>query len=171
MTLPSNAHLLAFGRIIHQYGLCEVGVKITVSAILRLDIARTLVVLQPSSATDLKNVAKSLAKMTLDPKWSEVFCCIVGDWSAHNALRNLIAHSAWADGDRPGSIKPRNLSIREGRAKFAGDGEDEASYTADELEAAAKSLAFINKRNLQFLEDSGLRRIIDEKIDAESAEK
>ncbi len=170
MPLPSDAHLLAFGRIMHHYGLCEVGFKITISGMLRLDIAHGLVVLQPSSATDLKNVTKSLAKMTLKPKWAEQICCIVGDWSAHNGVRNLIAHSAWTGGDRPGSIKPRNLSIREGRAKFVGDGEDEASYTAMELEAIARSLALINRRTLQFLDDSGLRRLIDEKIDEVSAE-
>lgn len=108
--------------------------------------------------------------MILQPKWAEQFCCIVGDWSAHNAVRNLIAHSAWTDGDRPGSIKPRNLSIREGRAKFIGDGEGEVSYTAAELEAVARSLALINRRNLQFLDDSGLRQFIDENIEADSEE-
>jgi len=170
MAIPTDAHLLAFGRIMHHYALCETGIKITVSAILNIPVSEAVIVLEPGGATDLKNVAKSLAKAKLKPAFAETFCCIVGDWGGYNSLRNLIAHSAWTDGVRPGSIKPRRVSIREGRALFTGDEEDEKDYTAPELEKAAREIALINYRNAKFLDESGLQRIIDKYIDEASAE-
>ena len=167
MAIPSDAHLLAFGRIMHHYGLTEVGIKIAVSAMLRVDLAEALIVLEPTSAAQLINVAKSLAKIKLKPPLSEKFCCIVGEWGAHNGLRNLIAHSRWTDGSEPNSIKPMNLSIRQGHAQFCGNEADEKCYTAQDLETVSKSLAIINKRTLDFLEESGLQHAIEEMLGAE----
>lgn len=171
MTVPSDDHLIAFGRVMHNYAAVESGIKIAMSGILEIDLAHALIAFEPYSAINVKNVAKSLAKEKLKPKLAETFCHIVGEWSAHNTLRNTIAHTRWTNGIRPGSIKPRNLSIKEGRAKFVGDGEDEADYTADDLEAAATKLHEINERLKMFLELSGLNRIIESKMADDNDDK
>jgi hypothetical protein len=171
MAIPSDAHLLAFGRIVHNFATAETGIKITVSAILEIRLADALVAFEPYGAVDLKNVAKSLAKEKLKPELAERFCCIVGDWAAFNYLRNLIAHSRWTDVDcPPGAIKPRGYSIREGRAKPIGIDPDETTYTASELEAAAHKIHLINERLKKFIQETGLRRIIDKKMAEANAE-
>jgi hypothetical protein len=171
MAVPSDAHLLAFGRIMHAYAAVESGIKIAMSGILEISLSNALIAFDPYSANNVKNVAKSLAKERLKPALSEAFCQIVGDWAAFNGIRNTIAHSRWTVGDRPDSIKPRNVSTKQGRAKFVGDDDDEQSYTAPELDQILLELDAINERLKKFLIDSGLQRIIEEKMEGDTFEK
>lgn len=170
MAVPSDAHLLAFGRIIHNFASVETGIKLALCGILNTFIDSALISFQPYSAGDLRNVAKSLAKERLRPELSDQFCHIVGAWFAFNGLRNVIAHSRWTASHRPGAIKPRRLNIREGRADWIGDRESEQDYTASELEAAAEKLHLVNERLKAFLQSSGLADIIAENIDSERSD-
>lgn len=171
MAVPSDEHLLAFGRIIHAYAAVESGIKIALSGILEIDLTYALIVFAPYGARDVKNVAKSLAKERLKPSLAEEFNCIVGDWSGYSHLRNTIAHSRWTLGLEPGAIKPRGVNIREGRAKFAGDGDDEKGYIASDLNDVVAKLDAINERLKRFLKSSGLAQIIETKIDAAKSDK
>jgi hypothetical protein len=165
MATPSDAHLLAFGRIIHNFASVEMGVKIALSGILDAEIDAALITFQPYGAVHLRNVAKSLAKERLKPNLAEQFCQLVGDWYRFNAIRNTIAHNRWTESYREGAIKPRYVSIREGRADWFGNSEEEEDFTAAELEARAQELHLINERLKKFLQTSGLADIIDAKID------
>jgi len=165
MTTPSEAHLLAFGRILHNYASVEAGIKITLIGVIDADFDAALIAFEPYGAADLRNVAKSLAKERLKPPVAEAFCNIVGDWFHYNGLRNLIAHSRWTNGARPGSIKPRRLSIREGKADWIGSKLEEPDYTAADLEERATKLHLINERLKKFLQTSGLADIIEAKTD------
>ena len=164
MATPSDAHLLAFGRIMHAYAAVESGIKIALSGILEIDLAHALIAFEPYTAASLKNVAKSLAKERLKPNLAETFGIIVGDWGALAGLRNNIAHSRWTHGDRPGSIKPRGVSIGKGHARFIGDDGGETSYTAEQLIDAVCKLDVVNERLKEFLKTSGLERIIASKM-------
>jgi len=165
MATPSDAHLLAFGRIIYSFAAVESGIKIALTGALDTELDAGLIAFQPYGATDLRNVAKSIAKERLKPNLAEQFCQIVGDWYQFNTLRNYIAHSRWTDAPREGAIKPRRLSIREGRADWIGDSEAEDNYTAAELEAEALKLHNVNERLKRFLQSSGLADIIEAKVD------
>lgn len=169
MAVPSDAHLLAFGRIMHAFAAVESGIKIALSGILEIDLAHALIAFEPYGATDVKNVAKSLAKERLKPHLADQFSTIVGEWAGHGSLRNSIAHSRWTDGDRPGSIKPRGVYIREGHARFSGDDSDEKSYTARELNAVLTQLDSTNERLKRFLKKSGLEQIIEAKMADDNA--
>ena len=169
MTIVSDLHLLAFGRIIHRYAAVESGVKIALSGILRIPLAEAMITFEPYGALDLKNVARSIAKERLKSELVEPFVCIVGDWFALNGLRNTIAHSRWTEGARPGSIKPRSVNIREGRARWVGDGEEETDYTVEELNLKADSLHAVNERLKKFLHESGLSLVVEEMMAATSA--
>ena len=164
MATPSEAHLLAFGRILHNYASVETGIQISLSAILGIGLGDASIAFQPYTASSLRNVAKSLAKERLKPKLAEQLCCIVGDWFHYNGVRNLIAHTRWTEGARPGALKPRGVSIREGRARWLGGDPDEQDFTATELEQVAHELHKINERVKQFLVTSGLGPIIEAKI-------
>lgn len=171
MATPSDDHLLAFGRIIHNFATVETGIKIALSGVLKIRLADALVAFEPYGAVDLKNVAKSLAKESLEPSLAQRLCCITGDWAAFNALRNIIAHSRWTEVDcPPGSIKPRGYSIREGRAKQIGMDPSETTYTAPELEAEAERLRVINDRLKKFLQETGLSTAIWQKIEEASSD-
>lgn len=163
MAIPLEAHMAAFGRVIHHFAFVETGIKIAVSGILECDLGAVLIMSEPYSSSDLKNVAKSLAKERLKPEHSEKFCQIVGDWSKFAPLRNVIAHSRWTDGDSPGTIKPRSVKIREGRADWIGDDPAEKSFSAPDLEGIANELHKIDRRLRAFLTSSGIDAVIEEK--------
>lgn len=170
MAVPSDAHLLAFGRVVHNFASVESGIKIALSGILDAHIDACFIAFEPYSATQLRNVAKSMGKERLKPKVAEQFCSIVGDWFAFAHLRNVIAHSRWTNGSRPNAIKPRRLSIREGRADWIGESDEEKDYTAAELEADALKLNAVNERMKKFLQTSGLAAVIERNIAAANAE-
>lgn len=170
MTIPSDDHLLAFGRIIHNFASVETGIKLTLAGILNTFLDAALISFQPYSALDLKNVAKSLSKERLRPELSDEFCHIVGAWAAYTGLRNVIAHSRWIEGIRSGSIKPRRLDIRADRARWIGNQLEEDDYTAPELEKIAFDLHRINERLKKFLHTSGVADVIDRNIDSESSD-
>lgn len=164
MAIPSDAHLLAFGRIIHHFAHVESGIKIALCGILELPLGEAMITFQPYTAQNLKKAAKSLAKARLKPTLAEQFGGIVGDWYAHNRIRNEIAHNRWADGVRPEAIKPRYVSINADRADWYGDDESETDYTADDLEQIAAKLVQVDDRLRTFLQVSGLAKIIDAKM-------
>lgn len=170
MAIPSEAHMAAFGRVIHHFAFVETGIKIAISGILECDLGAVLIFSEPYSSLDLKNVAKSLAKERLKPEHCEKFVQIVGDWSKFASLRNVIAHSRWTDGDRPGTIKPRSVKIRQGRADWIGDDPSETSYSAADLEDVVTDLRKVDQRLRDFLTSSGLQAIIEAKTDASSAD-
>lgn len=171
MAVPSDAHLLAFGRILHNYASVETGIQIALSGILEIGLAEASIAFQPYTASNLRNVAKSIAKERLQPILADQFSRIVSDWSHHNKIRDLIAHTRWTDGDRPGSIRARGVSIENGSAQWLGDDTNQASYTALELEKLAKKLHEINERAKRFLTESGLRRIVEAKLEAKTFER
>jgi hypothetical protein len=172
MAAPTEKHLLAFGRLITNFAFCELGIKFVMGGILETGIDETLIAFEPYSATDVRNVAKSLAKERLRPELAEQFCQIVGDWFKHNGLRNIIAHSRWTTGARPGAIKPIGVSIREGKAKWLGipdidDGSE--GYTSDEIEAAAQELKSLGERLRKFILSTGIKPIMENATDVTSA--
>ena len=116
----------------------------------------------------LKNVAKSISMRHLKPQWADKFNCIVGEWAGHNFIRNTIAHNRWTDGQRSNTIKPRYVKIREGRADWFGNDESETDFLAADLDRTAHALHLINERLKSFLIESGLQKIIEEKMDLES---
>lgn len=155
----------------HNYAVVESGIKMALTAVLEIDLGNGMIVFEPYSAVNLKNVAKSLAKERLKPQWVESFCSIVGEWSGFSSIRNAIAHNRWTDGTQPGAIKPHTLNIREGKVRWIGNLEDEVEFTATDLEAKAHALNLINERLKLFLHVSGLAAIIETKIEAAKASR
>jgi hypothetical protein len=157
----TSHHFEVFGRVINAYATVETGIQIALSGILRVHLSEAMVITSPYSAAQLKNVAKSIAKIKLRPELAEQFVSLVGRWSAHSRLRNDIAHNRWTKGGKPGSIKPVYINIRDDKARFGGYDEEERDWTTDEIGKAFNQLASINEEIKTFLVDSGLDDIID----------
>lgn len=165
MAIPSDAHFKAFGALIHNYASVETGLKIVLSGILNAPLRLVLIMTEPYSALNLRQVLKAVAKEHEWPdKHLETLMQIVGDVKPISPLRNQIAHCRWTEGARPDAVKPRRVDIREERARYYGDDEDERDWTAAELDEQAEKLIAINLRLIQFLSDTGLQTVIERNI-------
>lgn len=66
-----------------------------------------LILTTPYQSQQLTNVVKSLAKRRdLDYDGANALLEIIGIFKGFGKIRNYVAHSRWADGTRPGLIKP-----------------------------------------------------------------
>ncbi|MFN3726646.1 MAG: hypothetical protein ACK4SZ_10110 [Allosphingosinicella sp.] len=166
MHFISTAHYTAFGQIVHFYASVEFGIKACLAGILEVPLIESLIMCEPYSAAQLKNVAKSITKESrLSDKDKETFCHIVGEWSGFSSLRNQIAHNRWSRGSRPGSIIPVGIDIRSGRAIWIVK-EDSRDWLAPELSEEADKIGKVNARLQRFHNETGIAEIIDRK-DAE----
>ena len=157
MHVPTGKQLDAFGRIINYYADAETGIKIALAGMLEIDMFELLVLTEPYSSLDLRNVAKSIAKHRFDAgRERDQFCQLVGDLGAFGPLRNNIAHSRWTKGERRGSIKPHRVDIRSGVVKFHGAEEGERDWTTKELQAEVLKLLLLNRRIVQFMQVTGI---------------
>lgn len=165
MPVPSKEHLNAFGSLIHHYASVETGLKIVLAGVLNVRLRLILIMTEPYGALDLRRVAKAIAKEHNWPgKSLDTFVQIVGDVKPISPLRNYIAHCRWTEGTRPGAIKPRRVDIREEKARYFGDEDDERDWTAKEIQAEADKLITINARLVQLLADTGLDKRIEANI-------
>jgi hypothetical protein len=151
----TKEHLLAFGGIIHHYAVAENGIKIALATLMGIELVDVMILTEPYSSLNLRNVAKSLAKVK-EPinEPVRVFLQIVGDFGAFGAIRNNIAHNRWTDGSRPNSVKPSRLDIREGKARVYGASHEERDWLLEELYQQSDALVDLNKRIIQFLVDN-----------------
>lgn len=165
MAIPSEAHFKAFGALIHNYASVETGFKIVLSGILNAPLRLMLIMSEPYSSLNLRQVVKAVAK---EHDWPdnqlETLMQIIGDVKPIAPLRNHIAHCRWTEGTRADTIKPRRIDIREERARYYGNDEEERDWTASEIEAEAQKLIDINLRLIQFLSDTGLKEVIERNI-------
>lgn len=152
MAKPTRAQLEAFGAITYHYASAEAGIKIALAAMLELTLTELLTLTEPASSFDLRNLAKSIAKLRVtDAKEIERFCHLVGELGTFGPLRNAIGHSRWTKGARRGSIKPFHMDIRSGTAKFRGTDPNERDWTAKELQVEADRLYNLNVQLIRYM--------------------
>lgn len=150
--LVTIEHLLGFGGIIHNYAFVETGIKIATAHMASLNLVDFLIMSEPYSSLQLKNVAKSLAK-TNEPlsQDCEAFILIVDAFAAFSKIRNFVAHSRWTKGQRENSIKPSGLNIRAGHAKVLGGDLTERDWTPADLKNEADKLRDLSQSISAFL--------------------
>jgi hypothetical protein len=165
MATLSDEHFRAFGRITHYYASIEAGLKITIGGLTGARMADTLIMAEPYTSLQLKNVVKSLNReIPLPRDGNSVLSQIVGDFTSLSTIRNAIAHFRWAQGVRPHSIKPIHLDIRSGKAVFRGNNPEERDWTPEELLAEAEKLEALDNKLRQFVKDYGLFDIIEQNM-------
>lgn len=160
----SEGHLIEFGEIIYLYATAESGIKIALSDILRMDLGELLILTEPYSSQNLRNVAKSIIKQrTPEGPLRDRFVGIIGRFGTFGRIRNHIAHSRWTAGKRTNSIRPFGIDIRSGSAKFLGIDPDEEDFTPDDLLRVAGDLLRLNQDIVQFLDDIGATARMEQK--------
>ncbi len=135
-----------------------------------MDLHVMLILTEPYSALNLRNVCTSIAKAKYlpDDPLGTRFTHLAGDLGAFGKLRNQVAHSRWTLGQREGSIRTWGVNIRSGTPQFHGQEPDEKDWTANELFMEAKKLFGLNARIVQFMKDSGINAAMAAK-EAESS--
>lgn len=158
----TSKYLEVFGAIIAAYARAEVGIRVTISALLKEDIAVAFVLSEPYSSIPLKKVASSLAKIKLSEEYAKAFDSILDKIDAIRPIRNAIAHDIWVKGTRDNSIRPARMNINAGLAKTFGFSDKESDYTVDELDKYVKELLVLIDETKSFQEETGLAEVLNE---------
>lgn len=145
------AHFHAFGYIISTYAKIEQGFKAIISGITGLDVNEIAIMTEPYSSMQLRNVITSMSEFRpLPDRGNEQLKELISEFATFSKLRNQIAHSMWTEGNRPDSIKPLNVDIRSGKAKYFGIDEDERDWTIAELDDEAIRMMDFHQKQTQF---------------------
>ena len=142
----------------------------TLAGFLKIDMLDALVISAPYGFRDLRNVAKSIAKLKLvdEPKLLEEFVHIIGQMKGRSTMRNDVAHNLWRNGRRPDAIAPMYVSIREERADLMGLHDDHRDYLLEEFSDAAVELNGLNMGLISFWEKAGMDDAIRQNTAASS---
>lgn len=138
----SAKHYKVFGHITVEYASLEVGLKLTLAGYIGRGIGEALVLSAPYNSTQLRNVMKAMTRFHLKPesKIREIVTQIIGTLKGASVLRNDIGHNMWRKGDRPQSIAPTYMEIRNDKAELKGFQEENRDYTFAEIEKTADAL-------------------------------
>ncbi|MEO0550669.1 MAG: hypothetical protein AAFZ91_12170 [Pseudomonadota bacterium] len=133
--LMTEHHFYLFGYVVHQYARIESGLNFYIADSLGIDIIAAEIITKPYSSRDFRNVVRALLSLDARVEMEDELKRLLGEFKAIGRIRNLIAHSRWKAGDRPNSIKPTGLQIRNDKLEFVGMEKDDDDYTIEELEA------------------------------------
>lgn len=153
----NERHFLAFGAIIHHFAMFERLVEICIAHILGAHHGAVAATVSGLGYTAKCEALTSLISMSKLPEgYAATITTALGDFNAHNALRNGIAHHVWREGARPNSVKFLSITSRGGKAKVRGVREDERDFTTDELIDIADALLGIQERFADYLVEVGI---------------
>jgi hypothetical protein len=159
----------AFGIIIHSFARVEYGLQFTLSALTGVDAGRIGILTRELSYSAKRDTLYSWMEIaSVDDAKRIPIKRFFDEVDSYNYLRNIIAHSIWTHGTRPGSIKPVTVKVRGGKGKFFGDPKDETEqdWTEEEMTNIAAKLALIHNSYISFLRASGLFATVDENMRA-----
>ncbi len=148
----TDAHYLAFGRIVSLYAKAEDGFRTALAMFLGTSVEAVALLCAPYSAANLRDVLKSTAKIALveGPILGQLIQ-LIGDHSAVGRLRNHIAHSQWQAGSTPLSIQPVYGDVRQGRFQMFGWDGNIIEYSTDELTRIHNLAITMNAKLYDFL--------------------
>jgi hypothetical protein len=159
----TDTHFELFGRITYHYADLETGLKFLCAVLLKVDVGAFMVVSEPYTSVNLRNVVTSLSNAAdfEYPDEREKIIRFAGDLKGASKFRNYIAHCQWTRGSRPDSIKPMHINIRSGRAKTFGHDENEPDYTVHDITKIHDNLAGAGQRFRTFLKEYRYEAIIE----------
>ena len=130
----TNAHYQVFGIIVSLYAKAEDGFRTALALLLGTSVEAVTLLCAPYSASSLRDVLKSTAKLTLveGPALNKLLT-LIGDPQTIAKLRNHIAHSQWQAGSTQSSIQPVYGDVRQGKFRMFGWGGNTIEYSTADL--------------------------------------
>jgi hypothetical protein len=148
----TDAHYQVFGVIVSLYAKAEDGFRTALAMLLGASVEAVTLLCAPYSATNLRNVLKSTAKLTLvEGPVLDKLVNLIGDHSTVAKLRNHIAHGQWQAGSTPLSIQPVYGDVRQGKFKMFGWGGNTIEYSTDDLTRIHNLAINLNAALYEFL--------------------
>lgn len=154
----TDAHYLAFGKIVQLFARFERFVEICLTTAIRSEYVATVVAISGLGYAAKCDALRSVLLLPGAPLSADqsIITAMVNDFNAFSALRNSIAHHTWRSGNKAGTIKPMSASSRGGKPRLRGTRSEEDEYTIDELLEVVAALEFIYAAFTGFLVSRGL---------------
>ncbi|MEZ5880787.1 MAG: hypothetical protein R3D35_09015 [Nitratireductor sp.] len=162
----SDEHYILFGRIAYGYAAAETGFKLLLAAMTKTDIGLMMVLSEPYTAKQLRDVVQSIAHAsTFDGKnEKDQLIGLLGEHKRLTPIRTAVAHFRWTNGTRENSIRPVSLDIRSGKAIPRGYEDSERDYTVDDLVTLANDMFKLNNDLRNFIRKNGYEDILEASI-------
>jgi hypothetical protein len=157
ISVVTNDHLLLFGGIIHGFARIDGVLQAALSAVSGVGLDKIAVFMRELGYGARRDTLYSY--MVLFETKAEIQKAIrdfVREADDYSGLRNHIAHSYWAKGVRPNSIRPASLKVRGGKGQLQGYDDSDKDYLPEELAMIADKLRIIHNSLIQFLKSEAL---------------
>ena len=148
----TNAHALAFGRIIAAWNSLENVIDCAIEAHLDLPMQFDGLVTALLEYPKKRDLFRVLAEASGSDK---LFAPHVIEIERLNKTRNKVAHGVWVEGRKPGSIKPAGVKAR-GKIQVLGNEHNEEEWDADKLNRATRDMVVEAEALENLLRDLGL---------------
>ena len=166
----TNDHLFLFGVIINTFAEIEIQMQFAAAGMLDTHLGTAIIMMGDTPYRQKQQTLRHLNTTTgIGGQINQEMVAILDDLNKRSKLRNQIAHSAWVNGQGPGTIKPMQVQLRGKRPRELGHWHNEKDYTVDDLKAEAQKLGAIHQRFGKLLEQTGLMARVEANI-AQSAE-
>jgi hypothetical protein len=149
----TRAHFYAFGYIVSTYAKVEQGFKFIIAQIIGVRRHVALVLSEPYTSENLRDVIKSLAESDLAFDKAERVVDLAKRFEKFGPLRNAIGHNLWKEGARADAVKPMRLDIRSGKTRYKGLDATERDWTLAELDAEAQKLNQLHAEQVALLNE------------------
>jgi hypothetical protein len=139
----TDKHFEWFGKIISAYALCEVNIKHTLAALLKIDIGAVFALTDRVGSVALVTKLRAINRATPDEPLRDRIEEISLRLEKAAPIRNMIAHSTWAVGNRADSIRPTGLLVKTKGIEIRGFDDQEEDYDFSDLEESFNELVDI----------------------------
>jgi len=163
----NNDHYARFGSIIESFARLEYLILATMAAVAGIqDDMKVIVMTKSLTYAQKRDTLYSYFKLyETSADTQREIKTLLDKANKHHPLRNTIAHAIWHPGNRPKTIRPGYLDLRQGKGKIVGFDDEDIDYTMDELGNAANELRSVINGLIRYLRDSGLSADISRKIE------
>lgn len=155
----SDAAYTAFGNIVHSFARFEVAMVTTLAYVSKIELHKLWVISQALSYSARRDTLYSYMEIyKTDDGLKREIKAYLDPVEAYVGLRNHIAHSLWAPGVRPNSIRPMTIKTRGGKGIIKGivDDGSEVDYTDGDLIAISNSIATLHNNYVRFSDAKGM---------------
>jgi hypothetical protein len=134
----TTKHLMGIGHVVVAWAALEIALIEVLRTLLKIDDAMALLTFYHSGYNEKRTRIVTLASVyELSEAAEKELDCLVTRMNAAYDLRNIVAHSVWAAGDKPGEIVPHILKAKSKKIKLSGVNLDNEVFTPERLRGEA----------------------------------